>query len=216
MGKKACAVSRIGSADGPTSIFIAGKTKKRTISERIRGACYRRKRDRVEKKICANFHTEEEVVAYIKDRYKAKEISKKSYSYKEQYKSLKASLIVRHKPELLGEFLEVKKPKVYNETTLKRFWDRMEQQRKKAESISDKEFPMDFHIYKIRVSKLGEIQIAIDRIWGILDCSYSGNQKEMKRLKRISKDVYRYYGVTEEDIKNHSERYSSFVTILCT
>ena len=75
---------------------------------------------------------------------------------------------------------------------------------------------MDFHIYKIKISKLGEIRIGMDMIWGILDCSYSGNQKDMKQLKRISKDVYRYYGVTKEDIKNCSERYSSLVTMLCT
>lgn len=208
-------VSIIGGADGPTSIFLVGKRKKPSLSNQIRMACYKRKKRRIEKKIRINPHTLEEVVIYMKNKYSAREISKKSYNYQEQYRCLRESLIVQHKPELLGEFLEVKKPKVYNEISLKKFWNRIEQRRKKAESISGKEFPMDFHIYKIKSAKLGEIHIGIDLIWGVLDCSYSGDQKKMKQLKQIVKDIVRYYGITEEDKKNHSKRYESLVTTLC-
>lgn len=215
MKKKVKEVSLIGGADGPTSVFIVGKINKMTLRNRIRSFFYKKKKHRIEKKICVNPHTLEEVITYIKEKYHAKEISKKSYNYQEQYLCLKESLLVQHRPELLGEFLKVKKPKVYNEESLKKFWNKMEQRKKKAESISEKEFPMDFHIYKIRISKVGEIQIRIEMIWGVLDYSYSGEQKEMKRLRQIAKDISWYYGVTEEDKKNRSKRYSSLVTTLC-
>lgn len=209
-------VSIIGGADGPTSFFIAGKSKKFKLSERIKRTFYQGKRKRVERKIAADPHTLEEVVKYIKSMYGAREISKRSYSYLEQYKSLKASLILQHRPELMGELAEIRKPKVYNEKTLKRFQSRMEQRIKKAESIPDKEFPMNFHVYKIRISKSGEMQICVDMIWDVISYSCSGNQEDMKKLKRILKKICCYYGVTKEDIENRSKRYSSLVTTLCT
>ena len=42
---------------------------------------------------------------------------------------------------------------------------------------------------------------SMDRIWGMISCSYSGKKGEMKRLRAIYKDVYLYYGVTKEDIR---------------
>lgn len=216
MGKRVRSVSMIGGADGPTSVFLVGKSKKLKLSERIKQICYKKKRKRMEKKIVADAHTLEEVIEYIKKKYHAREISKRSYSYMEQYKDLKASLLVRYKPELLGELAKIERPKIYNEKTLKKFGDRIEQQRKKAESISDKDFPMDFHVYKIKVSKLGEMQICIDKIWDLLTCSYSGSQTDMKCLKLISRDIYMYYGVTKEDIDHRSKRYSMLVTELST
>lgn len=44
--------------------------------------------------------------------------------------------------------------------------------------------------------------------------SYSGNKAVMKKFKKIVRDLYGYYGVTEEDIINKTERYSSLVTSL--
>ena len=44
--------------------------------------------------------------------------------------------------------------------------------------------------------------------------SYSGNKAVMKKFKKISRDLYSYYGVTEKDIKNKTKRYSSLVTNL--
>ena len=56
-------------------------------------------------------------------------------------------------------------------------------------------------------------------ILGIHDCdlydiSYSGNKSVIKRFKKIARDLYCYYGVSEEDIKNRTKRYSSLVTEL--
>ena len=42
MGKSALSVSIIGGADGPTSIFIAGKSGKINILECLKRYCYRR------------------------------------------------------------------------------------------------------------------------------------------------------------------------------
>ena len=54
----------------------------------------------------------------------------------------------------------------------------------------------------------------IDYIWNIFGISYYGNKKVMKQFEKISKDLYIYYGVSEDDIKKKTERYLSLVTAL--
>lgn len=216
--KNACSVSIIGGADGPTSVFIAGKTgktRKIPLKERIRRGIYQRKRRKIEKTITANPHTLEEVIQYLQDNYSAVEVSKGSHTYLEQRKCLKESLIMQHKPELLGELAELKRPTDYDEKSLREFFEQVKLRSKKAESIPDEFLPMDFHVYKVQVSGVGEMEFGIDTIWNIFGSSYSGSKKGMKQLHRISKDVHLYYGVTEEDIRNKSERYLVLVTTLC-
>lgn len=43
----------------------------------------------------------------------------------------------------------------------------------------------------------------------------SGNRRLMKKFQRMYKDIYRYYGVTEEDIREKSKRYEDVVRTLC-
>ena len=54
----------------------------------------------------------------------------------------------------------------------------------------------------------------VDYTWNIFGISYSGNKSVIKRFKKIARDLYCYYGVSEEDIKNRTKRYSSLVTEL--
>lgn len=213
--KSARNVTIIGGADGPTSVFIAGKSKKLSLKERIRRVIYRRKRRKVEKSIIVNPHTLDEVIQYLQVKYGAVEISHDSHAYQEQRKSLKVSLIIRYKPELLGDMAEVKNFTGDDEKSWQEFWNQIKLQSKKAESVPDELLPMDFHVYAATIPGVGRIQFDIDTIWNIFGCGYSGSKKEMKRLECISKDVHLYYGVTEEDIKNKTDRYSSLVTTLC-
>ena len=101
--KRKSSVSIIGGADGPTSIFIAGKSDKRPLKVRIKNAIYKCKRKRVEKRIVAGSHTLNEVVEYAKNRYGLVEMNTDKRQYREQRDCLKASLVIQHKPELLGE-----------------------------------------------------------------------------------------------------------------
>ena len=67
------AISIIGGADGPTSIFIAGHSKKQPLKIRIKNSIYRYKRKKVEKTIVANPHSLSETVQYAKDKYRSEE-----------------------------------------------------------------------------------------------------------------------------------------------
>ena len=94
-------VSIIGGADGPTSIFIAGRTRKKPLKVRIQNIIYRYRRKIVEKKVVADAHTLDELVQYAMNTYNLIETNSTERKYIEQQKSLKESLILQHKPEVL-------------------------------------------------------------------------------------------------------------------
>lgn len=213
--KNAAAVSIIGGADGPTSVFIAGKTKKRSLKEKMRQKIHSRKMDKAASSIKAEYHTFDEVALYLRNKYHAVESSKQSVSYQEQYKCVKESLILRYRPELLGDLAQIPKLGGRTSSSIEEFIRQTKLRSDAAQAVSQEQFPIDFHLYII-CTQAGRIEFAMERTWGIISCSYSGKKKEMKRLKAINKDVYLYYGVTEEDIRNKTERYQELVTVLAT
>ena len=213
--KRKCSVSIIGGADGPTSIFIAGKSDKRPLKVRIKNVIYKCKRKRVEKRIVAGSHTLNEVVEYAKNRYGLVEMNTDKRQYREQRDCLKASLVIQHKPELLGEMADISKPDMSNEKSLREYIHKMEERSKKAAQIPDHEIPMDYHIYERRTGD-ARLEVEVDYVWNIFAMSYSGNKKVMKHFQKISRDLYSYYGVNEADIRDKTQRYSKLVTALCT
>lgn len=211
------AVSIIEGADGPTSVFIAGKSdgrRKKSLSERIRQAIYSYRRKRIEKRIVARPHSTKEVAKYIQRKYNALEAPQTSRTYMEEYNALKQSLIIENRPELLGDLAEIKPLKDHSAESLKEFIRQVELQAKKAASIPDEAFPMDFHRYEMKFACNGRMWISLENIWGEMGASYSGDKKIMRNLKRISKEIHLYYGVSQEDIENRTKRYSYLVTLL--
>ena len=216
MGKSAGSVSIIGGADGPTSIFLAGKVGKVKLTTRIQNYFRKIKRNRIKKQITANPHTLEEVVQWLKQEYGAVEVSKQSYNYLEQRNSLKASLIMRHRPDLVGELMNLEPPDREDVEALKVFLEQVQERNRKAEEVADDIFPMDFHIYEIKWTENDRMWIGVETVWQVLDGSFSGEKKTMKQLRKLFKKIYLYYGVTAEDIKNETERYKSLLGVLCS
>lgn len=185
-------ITMIGGADGPTSVFLVGKSGKRSLTELVSGYFYQKKRNYITKKIIADPHSLEEVAEHIKTKYGAAEIPETTHRYIEQRKGLKEGL---------------------TEETAKQMLERLEKRSGVIETISEEEMPMDYHVYEICQGK-GRMDIDIDYKWDFLGCSYSGNKKEMKRFQEISKEIYLYYGVTEEDIANQTRRYKELIGML--
>ena len=216
MGRGAGSVSIIGGADGPTSIFIAGKGGKVKLTTRIQNYLRRLKRNRIKKRITANPHTLEEVVEWLKREHGAVEVSQQSHNYMEQKQFLKASLIMRHRPDLLGELINLEPPEGEDVEALKAFCEKIQERRNRAAEIADDIFPIDFHIYEIKWSENDRMRIGVETVWQVLDGSFSGDKKTRKQLEKLFKRLYLYYGVTAEDIKNETERYKSLLGVLCS
>ena len=210
-------VSIIGGADGPTSIFIAGRTQKRPLKVKMQNAICKHKRKRAEKKIVAGAHTLNELVQYAMNKYDLIEINVAERKYIVQRINLKESLILQHKPEFLGEMKDIPKPDISNEESVRQYLDkikaRSEMITEMIAEMPDDIIPMNFHLYEIRIGD-DVLEMEIDYIWNIFGISYSGNRKAMKQFEKISRDLYLYYGVSEDDIKKRTERYSSLVAAL--
>lgn len=216
MGKGAGSVSIIGGADGPTSIFIVGEGGKVKLTTRIQNYFRIIKRNRIKKQIIANSHTLEEVVEWLKREHGAVEVSQQSHNYLEQKQSLKASLIMRHCPDLLGELINLEPPGGEDVEALKAFCEKIHERRNRATEIADDIFPIDFHIYEIKWSENDRMRIGVETVWQVLDGSFSGDKKTRKQLEKLFKRLYLYYGVSAEDIKNETERYKSLLGVLCS
>lgn len=216
MGKGAGSVSIIGGADGPTSIFIVGKGGRVNLTTRIQNYFRIIKRNRIKKQITADSHTLEEVVEWLKRKHGAVEVSQQSHNYLEQKQSLKASLIMRHRPDLLGELINLEPPEGEDVEVLKAFCEKIQERRNRAAEIADDIFPIDFHIYEIKWSENDRMRIGVETVWQVLDGSFSGDKKTRKQLEKLFKRLYLYYGVTAEDIKNETERYKSLLGVLCS
>ena len=75
------------------------------------------------------------------------------------------------------------------------------------------ELPSGFSIYEIKIGR-NCLDIEIDNTRDTFGVSFSGSKKAMKRLKKTAKDLYFYYGVSENDIINRTERYLSLLGVL--
>ncbi len=74
------------------------------------------------------------------------------------------------------------------------------------------------NISRVYEIKEGEdlLYIEIDDSSESFGISFSGNKKTFKRFQVITKDLYTYYGVSEKDISEKSERYLSLLGVLIT
>ena len=221
---KAAAGDSIFGADGPTSIYIKGETERkvspRELEER---ALFKKKKEEIEKSITADPHTIDQVIQLIIEKYHGKELPGNTHTYRIQKEYLKESLITKYCPQLLEEanipslenirFSKGMDPEE-QKAVLEQMHIQQEIRHKKINEIPDEKFPMDYHMFEIFYGE-GRVQVDIEKHWGLLGCSFSGKEEEMPKLQEISKDIMLYYGVTEEDIKTKSERFSSLVLELC-
>ncbi len=208
-------ISIIGGADGPTSIFIAGRTGKRPLKVRIKNWIYCQKRRRIAVKIRPNPHTLKQVTAFMKMEYGAAEVSKESRQYQERKASLREGLIIQNRPELLEGLEEMKRPEVFTKEAMEEMSLRIKRRSEAIARIPDEQFTMDFHVYEIIIEG-GRMEIEVDYLWDILGISYSGNKRAMRELKKMGRRLYVYYGVTKEDIRDESKRYSALLTALAS
>lgn len=202
----------IGGEDGPVSVFIAGKGDdfKLPLKDRFRNKRYQIRKKKAEKRIRPEAHTKEDTIAYAKEKYGFLPLDETQRKYKNEKKCVREGIVYKHRPELLGEFLNITTPDVSNEKSLQEFYELLRERERKIEAISDEEVPMDFRMFELVIGE-GHLEMILDFQWDIFAVSYGGARKHMRKLRRIAQDLYSYYGVTEEDIANQTERYSALV-----
>lgn len=116
----------------------------------------------MEASVVANPHTLDEVIYYMQKKYSAREISQESRRYQEEYQSLKASLILKYNPELLGCPIEINPPKDLDETSLQEYMEKVNERIEKAGQVPDELFPIDFYMYEMNFEGTGSIYFVIE------------------------------------------------------
>lgn len=225
MSKKAQSVSIISGADGPTSIFLAGREDKKGI-RRIRNSYqkwkYRKKRKKAEKQIIPSFHSLEETRTFIRHRYQGIEANVSYPCYEEDKRRMKYSIIQREQPELIGADKPLIPPdqiELQNQDILYQWLQEVETWTKQCverlERLPENVCSIQYHLYLIDCGDDGQIKIEMEDNRGIMCISASSSGSgNMKKMQKVIKDIYLYYGVTQEDIDKHTERYQILVTEL--
>lgn len=140
-GANAVAYTRINSDDGPTSVFILGDTKKRTIRQRFQQFRYNRKKKRVEKTITGEVHhSMEEVLAFAVDECGLTELDRDCAKVREEYRQLRASFIVQYQPELLREYAEIPALDSEEPDAVKAYLEKCKEQLQRAMAVPEERY----------------------------------------------------------------------------
>ena len=115
MKKTADNIRIIGKSDGPTSVFIAGKDKKKTLRQKIEKSMYDFRRKRVIKFLRADSHSVDEVADYVVRELGYTEVSSSDETYQTEYSNMRASFLLQYRPELLGDLTEPQRPQQWSQ-----------------------------------------------------------------------------------------------------
>ena len=209
--KSAASIGIIGGADGPTVVFTAGR--KILLKQRIRRAWFDFKRRQVAKRIKPEPHTMEEVMQYLQSRYGFTEADKDSEEYIREYQEMRCSSILQYAPELLGEYATPPELTSRDEEGIRKFQEELEKRQQFAAQIPKETFDIEYFVFEQK-NKDGKMQICFEKRFGYIGANASGTKKYMKSFSKIYRDVYRYYGVTQEDIDSGSRRYKELINTL--
>lgn len=214
MGKHASAISVIGGADGPTSVFLLKRNRKLTLKQKLHKFKYNLKRAHVEKTLKPGGHTLDEVMTYLVKVHGFAEFDKEEI--KGEYEEMRASFLLQHVPELLGEYATLPPLKSESQEDLLEYMRQAQERVQRAKEIPATEFDIDFHKFQLSFENNDDnIHFVIEKRFGHIGGGASGNRRVIKRFQRLDKEIHRYYGVTEEDIRTKSQRYKDVVRALC-
>lgn len=214
--KHSKAISIIGGADGPTSVFLAGKLKKHTWKQKFWKLTYKIKRWYVEKTITNKNHSIHQVGKYIIKKYGFVEVDAKSPEYLEEYQELRASFLVQYAPQLLGEYANIPKIRDTSKENIQQYIEQCENRLKRAKEIPQTEFDIDFHKFqRVFDNSNDRMDIVVEKKYAYIGGGATGNKKMVREFHKIYKDVYKFYGVTQKDINNKTKRYEDLLRTLC-
>jgi hypothetical protein len=212
--KAACSASIIGGADGPTSIWLAkGGKHHTTIKQKIYQLRFRIRKAWEERRIKANPHSMEEVENYIKDFCGFTEVKQHSCRYETEYREMRASLLMQYAPELLGELEPYPKLEGEDAKSVQKFMEQIELRQKAAENVPKEAFDIDLHIFEKNDADI-QMQFSVERNYCYIGGGASGSKKKMKKYEKLYRDIYRYYGVSQEDIDHKTARYKDVIKTL--
>ena len=168
------------------------------------------RRKRVIKFLRADSHSVDEVADYVVRELGYTEVSPSDETYQTEYSNLRVAFLLQYCPELLGDLTEPQRPQQWDEKSAMEFMKQVEQRTEAARAVPKTEFDIDFHLYR-KTGRDFEMSISIEKIYESFSGSASGSTRVMRRYGADFRKVYRYYGVSQEDIRQHTKRFEEVV-----
>lgn len=201
-------------SDGPTAVFVAGrKSGKVSLKQRIRRYVYGIRTAQVERRLKVGAHTLNQVCGYLVNELGYRELEKDHPDYQEEYEEMRASMILQYKPELLEDPAAMEDLTAHTQEAVNEYLERMKLRRESAKKIPAEVFDIDFHKF-VKEEGGNESHFMVETTHHYIGGGASGNTGTVKKYQREFKQVYRYYGVTQEDMDNKTERYKEVVRML--
>lgn len=199
--------------DGPTAYFIIDRNQKLTWKQRFQKWWFGKKKAWAAKGVKANPHTLDEVCEYIKIKHGFTEVAQDEVEFLEEYREMRAGLLMRYAPELLGELKEMPQLEGRSEEDIKKYMAGFEIRKKAAFQVPKEEFDIDLRKFKKRMGD-NEFHITVEKRYLSISGGAGGSKMTLRKYDKIYKDIYRYYGVTKEDIANKTKRYEELLRTL--
>lgn len=213
--RKREAVTIIGGADGPTSVFVNKRDAKLNLKQKIARWKHNRKKAFIERTLKPNSHTLDEVMECLVNIYGFVELDADSDEVREEYIEMRASFIIQYAPELLGEYAIIPPLKSESKEDIQAQLALVQERMQKASEIPTSMFDIDFHKFKKVFDDINEnVYIVVEKKYAYIGGGASGSKKVVKKFQQIYKEIYRHYGVTKEDISKKTERYNNVVRTL--
>ncbi len=201
----------IGKSDGPTAYFIlGGKNQKPTLKQRYQKLRFDIKKARAAKRVKANPHTLDEVCEYLKTKHGFAELPAESEEYQREYREMRAGFLIQYAPGLLGEQSNRPELQGHSEEEIKQFMEAVEARKQLALKVPKEDFDIEFRLFRKQMGD-GEMHVPIEKRYAYLGGGASGSTKTVREFHKVYKDIYRYYGVTQEDIDSKSKRYEELL-----
>ena len=203
----------VNGTDGPTSVLIFDRNKKLSFRQKFQKFKVQTKRKFFEKRIKAEPHSIDEVCEFLTSVLKFTELPKTDERYIEEYKETRSSYIMQHKPKLLGDFAKMPDLKVRTEEAYLKYMEEFNLRKKVAEAVPVELFDIDLHMFR-KVEGDNESHIFVEKTYSMINGGASGTPRYTKKFNKVYKRIYKYYGVTQADIENKTERYKDLLSTL--
>ena len=101
--------------------------------------------------------------------------------------------------------------KSQNENDVKAYLEQMRLRQEKASEVPEKLFSLDYYYFEKQNKDL-HMELQLESRFAYIGGGTNG--KRISKFHKIYKDVYKYYGVSEDDIRNNTKRYQNLLRTL--
>ena len=210
--KEASSIGAIGCTNVQNSVYTCGNTKL-TLLQKIQEIKFQIRIAWFEKHVSNKSYTLDDVCRYITEIKGFKEVNKETEEYQEQYVQMRSSYIIQYAPELLGKYAERPQLNSLDEAGLKKFSEQIEIRQRLASNVSSDCFDIELHMYKKESANM-KMSLFVELKYGEISGGVNGDNNYCEQFRKIYRDVYKYYGVTAEDIEHKSKRYHMLINTL--